>query len=54
MQSRCNGTRVSDGHEILESVTACKIFVGTWENNKLNVKDNNKLGGYIVGSVGLI
>jgi len=31
MQSRCNGTRVSDGFEIRRSATTGEIFAGTWE-----------------------
>jgi len=29
--SRCNGTHVSGGYEIVRSVTAGEIFAGTWE-----------------------
>jgi len=31
MQSRCNGTHVSGGYEIGESVTAGEIFAVTWK-----------------------
>jgi len=30
MQNRCNGTRVPDGYEIVESVTVGERFAGTW------------------------
>jgi len=33
MQSRCNGTHVSGGYEIMRSVTAGEIFAGTWERD---------------------
>lgn len=33
MQSRCNGTHVSDGYEIVGSVTAGEIFAGMWERD---------------------
>jgi len=33
MKSRYNGRRVSGGYEILGSVTASEIFVGTWERD---------------------
>jgi len=33
MQSRCNGTRGSGGYEIVGSVTASEIYVGTWERD---------------------
>jgi len=34
MQSRCNGTRVSDGYEIVRSVTTGEIFARTWEKRR--------------------
>jgi len=34
MQSRFNGTRVTDGYEIVRSVTADEIFAGTLEKRR--------------------
>lgn len=36
MQSRCNGTHVSVGYEIIGSVTAGEIFAGTWVKRRYN------------------
>ena len=46
MWSRCNGTRVSDGNEILGSITADEIFAGTWVKRRYSSSDPVSVAPY--------